>query len=297
MRNKKIKYFNKHFMPMKVPIVTGIDIIDNIDDSLFPLHVAPFVGGTTVLIRHGVAVLESGRIVTNTDFKQRFKYLFEASRKHNYTVHCIFSLGGLYEDGIRELMILTSQCSLPEEAKLYVDDLVIDCYSKKMIVQSRIGLMVGLKYCYRNGNDIIFNMPIFVSNFKELCHTVEIFEASSIPGVLNGVTILKDRGIYTEGITEDILSVDFKIFQYFQIVDVKSALKTGIGGYPITLADSLIVRDGKRIFSMSVTGKNEEFRTWLWSKRETISDHIAVVVSFQSPTSEKPKILGLLEVI
>ena len=236
LNNEKIKYFDKEFCPMVVPVLEGIYHLENIENDLFPIYAAPYVDGVDIVIRHGLVCFnETGEVIRNMYFNQRFYDLIEVSRKFRYTIHCKVKSRTIKNEVVKEQL----NHSLPNDLKLYVTDVVMDPYFNKMQLLSRVGNMTIISSYVKNRYVEILK-PMEVLNKKELLSVSEIYVVSNTQ--YSGVTLFKDKGEYQQGFVEaheaNVVSISFKQKLTYRIISMDVASEH-YHGNPVKVATKL----------------------------------------------------------
>jgi len=154
----QIKYFRSNLVPMEIPVFEGVETLNTIGDSAYPLFARPHIDGVHAMIRHGhFHFLKGDTHFSNLSVKSKFASLLDFARVNHYSMHCTFKSDMVDDEVLTDMLsrfdvitpeedALTNEvggnmftCSdvLPGDLKIYITDVVIDAYAEKMNIDSR----------------------------------------------------------------------------------------------------------------------------------------------------------------
>lgn len=288
--------FVGNFNPMRTPVLNGITHLDNLDTTLFPLYITPFVKGVDIIIQHGIVHFHTieGKF-RNTDFKEMYNLLIELSRVNKYTVHCTAQCKGL--SNYQLAMILANpEAALPVNLKLYVTDVVIDKYADKMVANARVGTLNVIRKELPQTVRLTTPVPIMAPDLKSLYSDIDSYINHH---EYDGVTLWRDRGIYHEGLPEgdyDKVNISLLTRKEFIIAGTTPILAE-LDGEEVSITDKLIVHRGSSFIELPVshTLSVKECRTLEYNKK-ALYGMTAEVEVVELPSHDLPLCKTLIEI-
>lgn len=249
MENKK--HFVGNFNPMRTPTLSGISHLDNLDTTLFPLYITPFVNGVDLIIQHGkVHFFDLSNSFLNTFFKGKYDLLLELSRVNKYTVHCTAKTNGISNDHLAKILSDPGG-TLPVNLELFITDVVIDKYADKMVANARVGTLCAIRKEIKLPG-LTTPVPIMAPDLKSLYSDIDSYINHH---KYDGVTLWRDRGTYHEGWPKgdyDKVNISLLTKKEFLVAGTTPILAE-LDGEEVQVTDKLIVHRGSSFIELPVS--------------------------------------------
>lgn len=296
--NVKIKHFDKDFCPMVVPVLEGIEHIEHMNKSSFPVHVAPYVDGVHLIFRHGIVHFrDNGVIIRNVFLNECFRSLLNISAKMHFTIHCTLKSSTMDNESIiSALGNMTGM--LPNDLHGYITDMVFDIFAGKMRAIARVAnLSLISRYVTDKHIDIL--KPVEVNSLKELHQLAEAY--SSVNRHYAGITLFKATEVYQQGFVKveeaSVVSITFKKKFSYHIVGMDTETIT-YRGAQIEVATALILHSsGNDVVKLDITGTyNAMFRSLLALNKLNYMSREVVFEGVELPSYTSPKYRTLIEI-
>jgi hypothetical protein len=285
---------------MVVPTVTGIDNLDNIQDSEFPLEYVPFYKGIPLYIKNGRIYITGYDIeVGNYQLIEDLKKLRNITHKVGFVIHLTINCGQ-YETPHLIPILLSHYLNLPEYT-LYFTEVVIRHSFEKMKLDSRdANLQVLIEYNKEGKSNWVVNRPVVVATPRELFEWIE--PQLIVDPNISGVTLYKPNAKYhcDFGLTEEsleVVNVDLLREEVFQIINIKSELHKYNRKDTANLATELIVVKDTSMYSIDLSEFDLPFRKSIWDKRNhlfgsEVKCEILTLPNATSPVIKRILLLG-----
>lgn len=279
--------FVGNFNPMRVPTLHGITHLDNLDTTLFPLYITPFVNGVNLIIQHGkIHFLDFKGSFLNTFFKGKYDLLLELSRVNKYTVHCTVHSNGVSNDHLARILADPGR-TLPLDLELFISDVVIDKYADKMVANARVGILCAIRKEFKMPG-LTTPVPVMAPDLKSLYSDIDSYINHH---KYDGVTLWRDKGTYHEGWPEgdyDKVNISLLTKKDF-IVAGTTPILADLDGEEVHVTDKLIVHRGSSFIELPVsqTLSTEECRL-LELNKEKLYGMTVEIEAIELPSQDLP---------
>lgn len=198
---------------MNPQVYDGPEVLDELDTDLFPLYASPYTDGVKVMLRHGhFHFLDSQVPFRNLSVKEKFLDLVKRSRLGNYSMHCTFYSESTTNEELARLLSLPNcvmeheaesdlavqfyRDMLPNDLKLIVTDVVIDCFAEKMKYESRAANLWYIDQEVKL-DDLKVAQPTLIVDGEHLDILIEEYRRNGVQ--FDGVTLAEPGSVYIQG--------------------------------------------------------------------------------------------------